>query len=113
LTNSDARVRFLENADYASHLSNPQELAADSIVSIAVYPEALARKIFAKPWKWRFVGEAKDMTDEALAEVRRHLNKAYGYELMEQMMPNLRSHYWASMIHHAKLRWALLAVHDL
>ena len=42
-----APVHFFIDADYASHLEEPAELAADVMVSIAGYPEPIARKIFA------------------------------------------------------------------
>src|SRR5579863_5723698 len=44
-------VHFFFDADYASHLEEPSELAADAMVSIAGYPEPIARKIFATEWQ--------------------------------------------------------------
>jgi hypothetical protein len=106
-------VHFFFDADYASHLEEPSELAADAMVSIAGYPEPVARKIFATPWKWGLVARAKDMTEAALAEVRGHLKKAYGFDVMELIAANQRLHYLSGMIHYAKLRWALLAEYDI
>jgi hypothetical protein len=106
-------VHFFFDADYASHLEQPTELAADVMVSIAGYPEAVARKIFATPWKWGLVAKAKDLTEAALAEVRGHLKKAYGFDITEQIPANQMLHYLSGMIHYAKLRWALLAEYDI
>jgi hypothetical protein len=106
-------VHFFFDADYASHLEEPNELAADAMVSIAGYPEPVARRIFATPWKWGLVAKAKDMTEAALAEVRGHLKKAYGFDVMELVAANQRLHYLSGMIHYAKLRWALLAEYDI
>lgn len=115
LLNNDeeAPVHFFFDADYASHLEEPGELAADVMVSIAGYPEPIARKIFATPWKWGLVARAKDMTEAALTEVRGHLKKAYGFDVMELIAASQRLHYLSGMIHYAKLRWALLAEYDI
>jgi hypothetical protein len=106
-------VHFFFDADYASHLEEPSELGADVMVSLAGYPEPIARKIFATPWKWGLVARAKDLTEAALLEVRSHLKKAYGFDLMERIPANQRLHYLSGMIHYAKLRWALLAEYEI
>lgn len=106
-------VHFFFDADYASHLEEPSELAADVMVSLAAYPEPIARRIFATPWKWGLVARAKDMTEAALKQVRGHLKKAYGFDIMERIPANQRLHYLSGMIHYAKLRWALLAEYDI
>ncbi|MGH7931545.1 MAG: hypothetical protein ACREQN_00105 [Candidatus Binataceae bacterium] len=109
----DEPVHFFFDADYASHLKEPSELAADVLVSFAGYPESIARRIFATPWNWGLVARAKNLTEAALNEVRAHLRSAYGFDLMERIPANQRLHYLSGMIHYAKLRWALLAEYDL
>jgi hypothetical protein len=106
-------VHFFIDGDYASHLKEPAELAADVMVSIAGYPEPIARKIFATAWEWGLVARAKDLTEAALSEVRRHIKKAYGFDLTEQIPAPQMLHYLSGMIHFAKLRWALLAEYDI
>jgi hypothetical protein len=106
-------VHFFFNADYASHLVEPGELAADIMVSFAGYPERVARRIFETPWDWGLVARAKDLTDAALAEVSVHLKKVYKFDLIKQVPSDQRLHYLSGMIHYAKLRWALLAEYDL
>jgi hypothetical protein len=106
-------VHFFFDADYATHLAEPAELAADVMVSLAGYPAPTARKIFALPWDWGLVARAKNLTEAALTEVRGHLKRVYGFDLMERIPANQRLHYLSGMIHYAKLRWALLAEYDL
>jgi hypothetical protein len=106
-------VHFFFDADYAAHLDQPNELAADAMVSVAGYPQPVARKIFATPWRWGLVAKAKDLTEAALAEVRGHLRKAYGFDVMDLIAANQKLHYLSGMIHYAKLRWALLAEYDI
>jgi hypothetical protein len=106
-------VHFFFDADYAAHLEEPGELAADVAVSLAGYPEAKARQIFAKPWDWGLVARAKNLTEENLSDVRVHLKRVYGFDLMEHLPADRRLHYLTGMIHYAKLRWAVLAEYDL
>jgi len=106
-------IHFFFDADYASHLNETSELAADAAVSFAGYPEPTARKIFAASWDWGLVARAKNLTEAALNEVRRHLRRVYGFDLMERIPADRRLHYLCGMIHYAKLRWALLAEYDL
>jgi len=106
-------VHFFFDAAYVSHLEEPGELAADIMVSFSGYPEQTARRIFATEWNWGLVARAQDLTDEAFDEVRGHLKKSYGFNLMERLPPERRLHYLLGMIHYAKLRWALLAEYDI
>src|SRR5216683_3102168 len=110
---ADEPVHFFFDADYAGHLGDPGELAADAMVSLAGYPYPIAKKIFETPWNWGLVARAKDLTQAALAEVRGHVRRVYGFDLMERIPANQRLHYLSGMIHFAKLRWALLAEYDL
>jgi hypothetical protein len=110
---ADEPVHFFFDADYAAHLSEPGELASDAMVSLAGYPEAMARKAFATPWNWGLVARAKNLPEAALGEVQKHLKKIYGFNLIERIPPDRRLHYLAGMIHYAKLRWALLIEYDL
>jgi hypothetical protein len=106
-------VHFFIDADYAAHLREPHELAADAMVSLAAYPEPLARRIFDSEWNWGLVARARNLTEAALGEVRAHLRRCYGFDLMARIPANQRLHYLSGMIHYAKLRWALLAEYDL
>jgi hypothetical protein len=110
---ADEPVHFFFDADYAAHLNEPGELASDAMVSLAAYPEPMARKAFASEWNWGLVARAKNLPEAALAEVQKHLKKIYGFNLMERIPPDRRLHYLAGMIHYAKLRWALLIEFDL
>ncbi|MGH7916657.1 MAG: hypothetical protein ACREQE_04250, partial [Candidatus Binataceae bacterium] len=106
-------VHFFIDADYAAHLKEPHELAADAMVSLAAYPQPLARKIFPAEWNWGLVARARNLPEAALNEVRAHIRRFYGFDLMERIPANQRLHYLSGMIHYAKLRWALLAEYDL
>lgn len=106
-------VHFFFDADYNSHLEDPGELAADVVVSIAAYPEPIARAFFATPWNWGLVARATKLPEAALSDVRQRLKNVYGFDLMERIPANQQLHYLLGMIHYAKLRWALLAEYDM
>src|SRR5258708_6738302 len=42
-------AQLLTNTAYGEHLLDPEELAADILVSLGVFPQAIARKIFLNP----------------------------------------------------------------
>lgn len=109
-----SRAHFYFDAGYADQLTEPSELVADVVVSLAGYPESVARKIFATPWDWGLVARAARLSDNAFAEVQRHLKQAYGFDLrLEPALAEQRLQYLGGIIHYAKLRWALLAEYDL
>jgi len=109
-----SRAHFYFDAGYADQLTEPSELVADVVVSFAGYPEKVARKIFATPWDWGLVARAAHLSDNAFAEVQRHLKQAYGFDLyLEHVPAEQRLQYLGGIIHYAKLRWALLAEYDL
>src|SRR5579864_395935 len=85
---ADEPVHFFFDADYAGHLGDSGELAADAMVSFAGYPYPIAKKIFETPWNWGLVARAKDLTEAALAEVRGHVRRVYGFDLMERIPAN-------------------------
>jgi hypothetical protein len=106
-------VHFFFDADYATHLAEPGELAADVMVSLAGYSAETARRIFPSGWNWGLVARAENFTEAAFEEVRSHLRRVYGFDLMARIPPAERVNRLAGMIHYAKLRWALLAEYDL
>ena len=106
-------VHFFFDADYGAHLNDPCELAADVMVSLAGYPAEVARQIFPSSWDWGLVGHAEKLTEVAFEQVRAHLRKVYGLDLMDNVLAERRINYLAGMIHYAKLRWALLVEYDL
>ncbi|MGD0074916.1 MAG: hypothetical protein ABSD31_11325 [Candidatus Binataceae bacterium] len=106
-------VQLFFDADYAKHLSDPSELAADVLVSLAGYPRPLASKLFAEAWDWGLVARAKNLPDAVFSEVNAHLKKVYGFDLRAGISPRQKLNHLAGVIHYAKLRWALLAEYDI
>lgn len=106
-------VHYFFNAAHHRHLGQPAELAADALVSLAAYPEPLARKIFATPWDWGLVARADQLPDRAFARVRKHARELGGIDFGASLPPGQSFNYLTGMIHYAKLRWALLVEYEL
>lgn len=106
-------VHYLFDAAHRSHLGEPAELAADVVVSLAAYPEPLARKMFATPWDWESVARTDGLPDREFARIRKHLRELLGFDFSASLPPGQSFNYLTGMIHYAKLRWALLAEYEL
>ena len=107
------KVHLFFDADYSEHLSDPAELAADVLVSLAGYPRPVASKIFPQTMDWRLVASTRSLSDAAFSEIRAHLKKVYGFDLSAGISPRQTLNHLAGVIHYAKLRWALLAEYDI
>lgn len=110
---ADIGIHYFFNGAHHSHCGEPEELAADVLVSLAVYPEPLARGIFATSWKWGLVARAEGLDDGAFAQIREHIQKSGGFDVEGLLTTGQQFNYVARMIHYAKLRWALLLEYDL
>ncbi len=103
-------AHYLTYTAYAEHLDDPAELAADCLVSLGVFPEDIARKMFAvesRPCK-----RAKP-AEPLFARVRNYFQSHYGLNLDARLPAHKKLPYLAGMIHYANLRRALLNEYDL
>ena len=106
-------VNYFFSGAHHNHVGNPAELTADVLVSLAVYPEPLARRIFAMPWEWGLVARADELPDQAFAQIRKHVQKFGGTDFGDSLTTGQCFNHLTRMIHYAKLRWALLLEYDL
>ena len=98
-------AHYLTYTAYAAHLDDSAELAADSLVSLGIFPGDIAREIFeveSKPSKL-----AKS-SEPAFARVRNYFRNRYGLNLDAKLPAHKKLPYLAGMIHYANLRRALL-----
>lgn len=111
---STRHAHFLFDADYPRQLTVSGELLADLMVSVAGYPRGLARQIFAADWGHLEIRDAADLQGPALAEVKRHLARAYAFRLaFDHENTEQYFEYLVGIIHYARLRQALLSEYDL
>lgn len=103
-------ARYLTYTAYADHLDDPAELAADSLVSLGVFPEGIARKMFAVE---NGPSKRAKPTGSVFARVRKYFQSRYGLNLDERLSAHKKLPYLAGMIHYANLRRALLHEYDI
>jgi len=110
-----APTRAFFNSDFAEHLRRPDELFADLFPVISAYPTAIAERVFPTgTWRQR-LRKAAGLDRATLARLRAHLGSNYGFDIEQRLdwEPPRRLYYITSMLHFARLRWALLEEFDL
>lgn len=98
---------------YGEHLSDPEELAADVLVCIGMYPEASAREIFSPRKRKPSKSTAAELPDSVATSVLEFMQRRFGLSFGVQMNSTKRLQYLAAVIHFAKLRRALLTEYDI
>jgi hypothetical protein len=107
-------AQMLSNTAYGEHLNDPEELAADVLVSLGVFPEAIARKIFLKPENRKGPQTAADdLSDSVSAAVLKYMQKRFGLNFSESIPSAKKLQYLVAVIHFAKLRHALLTEYEI
>ncbi len=107
-------AQFLTYTAYGEHLDDPEELAADILVSLGVFPEEIARKILVQPEKRRTSKSgAEELGSSVRARVLKYFESRYGLSFGEQLPSSKKLQYLAGAIHFAKLRRALLTEYDI
>ncbi len=107
-------AQLLTYSPFGEHLDDQEELAADILVSLGAFPEAIARRIFMLPEKKRPMksGE-KELPDSVSASVLKYVGGRYGLCFDRPLCSTKKLQYLAGVIHFAKLRRALLTEYDL
>jgi hypothetical protein len=107
-------IPFL-NANFASHLTRPDELFADLFVLFAAYPTAVAARMFPTGGWRQAVKRVVQIDSATLGRVRRHLSSHYGFDAhrRSRLKTPRRIYYVTSMLHFARLRWAVLQELDV
>ena len=107
-------AQLLAYTAYAEHLSDPEELAADILVSLGVFPGDTARKIFMNA-KTRRGSKAviEEPPDSIFTTVLKYMKTRYGLSFDSSLSSDQKLQYMAALVHFAKLRYALLAEYDI
>ena len=108
------QTQFLAYTAYGEHLDDPEELAADILVSLGVFPGAIARRIFMKSRKGRpSKSAAEELPHSVCAKVLKYFEARYGLSFGKPPLSTKKLQYLAAVIHFAKLRQALLSEYDI
>lgn len=101
-------VQLSRLTGYEAHLCDPRELAADVLVSVAVYPRDMAAKLFdAASARKIAVSAGERIESSAPTKVVVETARRYGVDL-ESLPMQKRLQYRAGLIHFSRLRQALL-----
>jgi len=101
---------YMTYTAFADHLREPEELAADCLVSLGVFPEATARKIFAV--ESRPSDRAKPV-EPLFERVSNYVQARYGFSPDARLPVLKKLPYLAGMIYYANLRKALLDEYEI
>jgi hypothetical protein len=105
-------TQLLASTAYGDHLNNQEELAADVLVSLGVFPEAVARKIFAEK-KDDHESDGGEISHGVSSAVLKYMQSRFALDFSDATGSAKKLQYLAGMIHFAKLRQALLLEYDI
>ena len=103
-------VQLSRQVGYQAHLTAPRELAADVLVSLGIYPQRIAVKMFDNGPGRRTAAEAAQ--DSPAAKAVLGTARRYGLDL-ETLSIQKRLQYQAGLIHFTRLRQTLLKEYGL
>jgi hypothetical protein len=103
-------VQLSRQVGYAAHLTAPRELAADVLVSLGIYPQRIAAKMFGNDSARRTPAQAAQ--DSPAAKAVLGTARRYGLDL-ETLSIQKRLQYQAGLIHFTRLRQTLLEEYGL
>jgi hypothetical protein len=107
-------AQLLTYTAYGEHLNDPEELAADVLVSLGVFPEATARRIFLQPYKGSQSKSATaELPDSVSTTVLKYFKGRFGLSFGAHLPSAKKLQYLAAVVHFAKLRRALLTEYDI
>jgi hypothetical protein len=107
-------TQMLAATAYGEHLGNQEELAADVLVSLGVFPEAVARKTFAtSDEKSASKSNADEMPTSVSSAVLKYMGNRFGLNFADALPSAKKLQYLAGLVHFAKLRQALLVEYSI
>lgn len=106
--------QLLASTAYGEHLGDPEELAADVLVSLGVFPETVAREIFVGSERKNGPKRTDcELPRSVSAAVLKHMEDRYALNFGGALPSAKKLQYLAGLIHFAKLRQALLVEYDI
>jgi hypothetical protein len=104
---AEEMTRPLSPIGFKEHLADPVELAADTLVSFGIFPAPLTRRLFAN------TASAGALPDEGFAETIEYIANQYSVRI--ELIQGARKKFQAlaALVHHMKLRHALMDEYSL
>ncbi|HUA32923.1 MAG TPA: hypothetical protein VMA09_04915 [Candidatus Binataceae bacterium] len=107
---NDDHTPSLLYTGYSDHLNEPSELVADVLVSLGIYPQPMARKMFPQS---RRSTRPTNLDVNGHSAVIDYLAKQYGLSFDDKMSVSQKFQYMAGLLHYTRLREALRNEFDL
>jgi len=105
---ADETTHLLSQTGFEEHLAEPAELAADTLVSLGIFPAPVARTIFSRVKGAAGGSRPSDVLDPAFAKLLEYIAERYHFRFDHIRGANKRLQALAALVHYAKLRRALL-----
>ena len=107
------RVHLLSQTGFDEHLTEPSELAADTLVSLGMLPAPIARKIFRNANRAESDHQSLAVSGSAYNKLVEYIATRYGFRLDQIRGAKQRFQALAGLVHYTKLRRALLDEYDI
>lgn len=98
----------LSQTGFEEHLAEPSELAADTLVSLGIFPVPVARTLFSDASRVASRSRSSELADPAFTKLLEYIANRYGFRFDQLRGLNKRFQALALLVHYAKLRRALL-----
>jgi hypothetical protein len=101
---SEQATHALSLTGFEEHLVDPAELAADTLVSLGIFPAPIAQKLFDKATD----KGGTDLSDSIFQKVLGYIANRYQFTFEQIQEAEKKSQALAALVHYTKLRRALL-----
>jgi hypothetical protein len=106
----DEAASFLLYTGYAQHLNDPAELIPDILVSLGIYPQPMARRIFSDNARKKSEPAADSAQREGLLK---YFSTQYALTFDRKLPYDKQLQYMAGILHYTRLRAALRQEFDI
>lgn len=107
----DKRTSLLSPTAFKEHLDEPAELAADMLVSLAIFPATIARTLL-EPTNGGVASGPRALPDTVFGKVLKYIADRYDLRVESIRGTERKSQALAALVHYTKLRRALLDEYD-
>jgi hypothetical protein len=101
-------AHLLSQTGFEEHLAEPAELAADTLVSLGMFPAPIARTLFSSEDRAAAHNRCLELSDPVFARVVEYIANRYGFRFDQVRGVKKRFQALAALVHYTKLRRALL-----
>jgi hypothetical protein len=105
-------THLLSHTGFEEHLAEPGELAADTLVSLGMFPLPIARSLFGGRRQVVASNRPHGLTVTEMAKVSEYVANRYGFRADHIRGVNNRFQTLAGLVHYTKLRRALMDEYD-